>query len=62
MNTTKNRPSDAARAAGLASLAEMSRITGQSDRTLENWFKNKPDLFRIVAKGAAVEKAEKAKN
>ena len=50
------KPSEVAKSAGLDSLAELSRITGQSDKTLTNWFKNKKDLFRIVVQGAVIEK------
>ena len=40
-----------AKAAGLKSLAQVSEMTGVSRQTLENWFKNKPDLFAIVLAG-----------
>ena len=50
-------PSEQCKAAGLKSLAELSEITGQSVRTLSNWHKDKPVLFRIVLIGAVVTKA-----
>ena len=53
-------PSEQCKAAGLKSLAELSEITGQSVRTLSNWHKDKPVLFRIVLIGAVVERAERA--
>lgn len=44
-----------AKAAGLKSLAQVSDITKQSNQTLINWHKNKPELFRIVLLGCAQE-------
>lgn len=44
-------PSQQAKAAGLKSLAEMSRISGVSKRTLINWHKSKPQLFKTVLAG-----------
>lgn len=48
-------PSQQAKAAGLKSLAQVSQITGVRFQTLNNWHKNKPDLFRIVIAGCAKE-------
>ena len=48
--------SQQAKAAGLKSLAEVSRITGQSIETLNNWSRNKPDLFEVVLLGAKAKK------
>lgn len=45
-------PSHQAKAAGLPSLAAVSRITGVSARTLINWHKQKPQLFCVVLLGA----------
>jgi hypothetical protein len=46
-------PSEQCRNAGLASLSELSRISGVSIQTLRNWHKNKPVLFALVVAGAA---------
>lgn len=47
-------PSKACKQAGLVSLRELSRISGQSDQTLTNWYHNKRQLFDLVLLGAAV--------
>lgn len=47
-----------AKAAGLTSAAELTRITGASKETLTNWMKDKPLLFEVVLKGAAPKPAE----
>lgn len=44
--------SERAKAAGLTSASELTRITGASKETLTNWLKDKPQLFEIVLKGA----------
>ena len=44
-------PSQQAKAAGLKSLAVVTRITGVSKSTLFDWHKNKPRLFAVVLKG-----------
>lgn len=50
-------PSRQAKAAGLKSLAQVAKITGRSDRTLTNWHRNYPELFRVVIAGCvAIEK------
>ena len=49
-------PAKIAKAAGLKSLSEVSRLTGQSMQTLANWSKNKPDLFNIVIAGCVASK------
>ena len=46
-------PSDQAKAAGLKSLAQVSKLTGTSVQTLINWDKNKPLLFAVVLAGCA---------
>jgi len=43
--------SQQAKAAGLPSLLEVSRMTGVSFQTLNNWYKNKPKLFAVVIAG-----------
>jgi lambda repressor-like predicted transcriptional regulator len=53
-------PSQKAKSAGLSSLAEVSKITGVSTQTLNNWFNEKPKLFEIVIAGCAAVKSEKA--
>ncbi len=45
-------PSEQCKAAGLKSLVELSRITGESQQTLINWHKKKPRLFQVVIAGA----------
>jgi hypothetical protein len=45
--------SQEAKKAGLHSLLEVSRITGVSFQTLNNWHNNKPNLFKIVVIGCA---------
>ena len=44
-------PSQQCKAAGLDSLAQVSKMTGQSVQTLSNWHKDKPDLFKVVLAG-----------
>lgn len=46
--------SQKAKAAGLDSLAQVSKMTGQSAQTLSNWHKHKPELFRVVILGCAI--------
>jgi len=45
--------SQEAKKAGLHSLLEVSRITGVSFQTLNNWHNNKPALFNAVIIGCA---------
>ena len=47
------KPSEKCKAVGLKSLKQLSEITGESEQTLINWSKNKPDLFTIVLAGAS---------
>ena len=49
-------PSDQAKAAGLKSLAQVSKLTGTSVQTLINWDKNKPLLFAVVLAGSKMGK------
>ena len=44
-------PSQQAKAEGLKSLSQASKMTDQSLQTLSNWAKNKPELFKIVLLG-----------
>ncbi len=48
-------PAKQAKAAGLKSLLQVSELTGVSAQTLDNWAKNKPDLFRVVLAGCAAQ-------
>ena len=50
-------PSEQCKSAGLKSLAELSKISGESVQTLINWHKNKPLLFKVLIAGAVVSKA-----
>ena len=45
-------PSQTAKHHGCKSLAEAARVTKQSEQTLFNWYKNKPELFEVVCIGA----------
>ena len=40
-----------AKAAGLDSLSQVAKMTGQSPQTLINWYNNKPELFNVVLAG-----------
>ncbi len=50
------KPSEKCKAAGLKSLNEISQLSGESVQTLNNWHKNKPRVFELVLRGAAMEK------
>jgi len=41
-----------ARSKGLDSLEQVSKLTGVSVTTLNNWYLNKPKLFRVVLLGS----------
>lgn len=41
-------PSEQCKAAGLKSLAQLSIISGISQRTLINWHKKKPNKFHLL--------------
>jgi hypothetical protein len=45
-------PSQTAKHHGCKSLAEVARVTKQSEQTLFNWYKSKPELFKVVCIGA----------
>lgn len=51
-------PSEDAKAAGLKSLAEVSRLTGVSVQTLINWHESRPSLYRVILAGCAQIKAQ----
>lgn len=44
-------PSQKAKSLGFKSLAELSRLSGESEQTLINWFKNYPKRFEFIAIG-----------
>ena len=44
-------PSQQAKAAGLKSLRQVAQTTKQSEQTLNNWHKNKSELFAVVIAG-----------
>lgn len=52
--------SQQAKEAGLPSLLEVSRMTGVSFQTLNNWYNNKPKLFAVVVEGCASMRAKKS--
>lgn len=49
--------SQKAKAAGLPSLAEVVRISGVAQQTLDRWSKHKPQLFAVVLEGCAAIRA-----
>jgi hypothetical protein len=49
----KMTPSQQAKQAGLESLAELSRLTGEAQRNLINWHEDKPRRFAIMCEWAA---------
>lgn len=51
-NSTKVKPSEFCKSAGLKSLAELVEATATSEQTLINWHRNKPKLFAVVVAGA----------
>ncbi len=56
MSNSSMTPSQAAKAAGLHSLSEASRLSGVSLQTLHNWHRSKPQLFAVVLAGCAATK------
>ena len=48
-------PAQQARALGLDSLSQVTRLTGVSPQTLANWHKHKSKLFKVVLMGCVVE-------
>lgn len=45
------KPSEYVKSKGLRSLVQISETTRISKQTLQNWFKNKPRLFKTVVYG-----------
>jgi len=54
-------PSEYCIAQGLAGLHVVIEETGQSRQTLQNWHRNKPDLFKVVVRGSYENKNSKKK-
>lgn len=52
-------PSQQAKSAGLASLAELSKISHVPVDTLKGWHKRQPERFEFVCLGAWLVKAKK---
>lgn len=44
-------PSEQAKAAGLKNMIELSIISNKPRKTLENWHKHNPQLFKVVVAG-----------
>ena len=51
-------PSEQCKNAGLDSLAEFVRISGESEQNLLNWHKKRPLRFRLLLAGAVFEKRQ----
>jgi len=47
--------SEQAKARGLKSLRQMAELTGVKERTLINWHKSRPLLFKVVLTGLAAD-------
>lgn len=50
------KPSEKCKQAGLKSLDELSKLTGESTQTLRNWHKSRPVAFETILYGAAMKK------
>lgn len=48
-------PSEQCKAAGLNSLAELVRLTGESKENLINWHRDRPRRFELMLKGVMSE-------
>jgi hypothetical protein len=48
-------PSEQCKAAGLKSLAELARLTGESKENLINWHRDRPRRFELIIKGVMAE-------
>lgn len=48
-------PSEQCKAAGLNSLAELVRLTGESKESLINWHRDRPRRFELMLKGVISE-------
>ena len=45
------KPSPFVRQFGIKGLSEMGRLTGESEQTLNNWYKNNNKRFMLILKG-----------
>lgn len=61
-NDKKETAANAAKRAGLRSLAEAESICNKSRRTLENWFKNNRQSFDVMILGCVLVKNRKRLN
>ena len=48
MNKPEMKPSEQCKAAGLKSLVQLSRLTGESRQTLINWHRDRPIRFEAM--------------
>ncbi len=48
-------PSKQCKAAGLKSLAQLSKITETPVRTLQDWHRDRPIVFRMLVSQATIE-------
>lgn len=46
-------PSEQAKASGFKSLKQVSLLSGVKLRTLDNWHKSRPELFKVLLKGCS---------
>jgi hypothetical protein len=61
-NTNDNmKPSEMAKANGLASLREVSRMVNRSEAILYTWGRERPDLLEAIIIGCAVIKRHREK-
>lgn len=49
-------PSKQCKAAGLKGLQHLSELSGVPRRTLIDWYRARPEAFRLLVLGASVEK------
>lgn len=61
MLQVKMTPSKQSKAAGLESLAELSKLSATSAGTLRNWHKFQPKKFKCMLAGAVQLKKEELK-
>ena len=53
MNDPKKSPPYIAQTLGCESVAQVSRVSGVNYRTLMQWAKNKPQVFKTLCMGVA---------
>ncbi len=51
-------PAEYCRIQGLEGLMDLEASTGQSRQTLQNWYKNKLALFKVVVAGTVTQKEQ----